>query len=204
MKQLLKGFMLLATTLILASCGGNKADKSSEGEKTTYVYNHENSIMEWTAFKFVRKAPVKGTFTKIAITSISEADNIKTMVESMGFTIPVNSIETQDESRNAKIATFFFGTMQTTDLTGKMVKLNDDGTAELEVTMNEITGIVRGTYSITDDNFAFMATMDISNWNSDEAIKVLNENCKDNHTEDGVTKVWSEVELSFTTKFDKK
>lgn len=204
MKQFIKGMALVAGLVTLVACGGNKSEEVGAEKAQTYTYNHDNSIMEWTAFKFVSKAPVKGTFTKIDVTAISEAADVKSLAESFGFTIPVNSIETQDESRNAKIATFFFGTMQTTELTGRMSKLNDDGTAELEVTMNGITDIVKGTYQIMDANFAFNATMDISKWNSDKAIAVLNENCKDNHTENGVTKVWSEVDLSFTTKFDVK
>lgn len=204
MKQFIKGMALVAGLVTLVACSGNKAAEEVAATEKVYTYNHENSIMEWTAFKFVSKAPVKGTFTKIDVTALSEAADVKSLAESFGFTIPVNSIETQDESRNAKIATFFFGTMQTTELTGRMAKLNDDGTAELEVTMNGITDIVKGTYKITDANFAFHATMDISKWNSDKAIAVLNENCKDNHTENGVTKVWSEVDLSFTTKFDVK
>jgi hypothetical protein len=204
MKQFLKGITFVAGLVVLAACGGKSEASKESTEKKTYSYNHENSIMEWTAFKFVSKAPVKGTFNKIVVSSISEADNVKTLAESFGFTIPVNSIETQDESRNAKIVQFFFGTMQTTELTGRIVQLKEDGSAELEVTMNGITGIVKGTYEIVDANFAFKATMDISKWNSDKAIAVLNENCKENHTENGVTKVWSEVDLSFTTKLNVK
>lgn len=197
MKRFFKSMAVAAGVMVLAACGG-KSEESKEN--VTYSYDHKNSTMEWTAFKFVSKAPVKGTFNKIVISSVTEAKDIKTLAESFGFTIPVNSIETLDESRNAKIIEFFFGVLSTEELTGRIVKLTDDGTAELEVTMNGITDIVTGKYEITDTYFSFKATMDIAKWNTDKAIAVLNENCKENHTENGVTKVWSEVDLSFTTK----
>lgn len=199
MKQFIKCITLIAGIVVLAACGG-KGEQTDEKKDVTYSYSHENSVMEWTAFKFESKAPVKGTFNKITITSVSEAADVKTLAESFGFTIPVSSIETQDESRNAKIIEFFFGTMSTVDLTGHIIKLADDGTAELEVTMNGITDLVKGKYEIADKNFSFKATMDIAKWNTSKAIDVLNAACKENHTENGVTKVWSEVDLSFTTK----
>lgn len=200
MKQFFKSMVVTAGVLFLVACGGKGEQTAEKDKNVTYSYTQENSVMEWTAFKFVSKAPVKGTFKKIIVSSITEAKDIKTLAESFGFTIPVNSIETQDESRNAKIIQFFFGTISTEELTGRIVKLADDGTAELEVTMNNITDIVSGKYEITDNYFSFKATMDIAKWSTDKAIAVLNENCKENHTENGITKVWSEVDLAFTTK----
>lgn len=202
MRKRIKHIAFVAGIVLLAACSGNN-EQTKENE-TSYSYDHNSSTMEWTAFKYESKAPVKGTFGSIFVTSITEANDIKTLVESFGFTIPVNSIETQDESRNAKIIQFFFGTMTTEELKGRMIELNDDGVAQLEVTMNGITEIVTGSYQITDDYFSFKATMDIAKWNTAKAIEVLNENCKENHTENGVTKVWSEVDLSFTTKLVKK
>jgi hypothetical protein len=200
MRQFFKSMAVATGVILLVGCGGKAEQTTETDNNVTYSYAHENSVMEWTAFKFLSKAPVKGTFNNIIVSSISEAKNVKTLAESFGFTIPVNSIETQDESRNAKIVQFFFGTISTEELTGRIVKLADDGTAELEVTMNGITDIVSGKYEITDNYFSFKATMDIAKWNTDKAISVLNENCKENHTENGVTKVWSEVDLAFTTK----
>lgn len=198
MKRILNKMAFLAGIALFSSCSGN-GEQTAE-QNVTYSYDHNNSTMEWTAFKFESKAPVKGSFNTIAITSISEASDVKTLAESFGFTIPVNSIETQDESRNAKIIQFFFGTLSTEELSGRIVKLTDDGVAELEVTMHGITDVVVGSYEINGNFFSFKATMDIAKWNTDNAIAVLNENCKDNHTENGITKVWTEVDLSFTTK----
>lgn len=172
-------------------------------EKASYSYDKSNSVMEFVAYKFESKAPVKGTFGKINITSVSEAETPLALAESMGFTIPVSSIITQDVSRDAKIIEFFFGVMTTTELTGHFTELNEDGTAKLEITMHGITDVIEGTYKLKDTHFSFQATMDLAKWNAAEAIKVLNENCNGNHTENGITKVWNDVDLSFTTDFVK-
>ncbi len=184
---------------MLVACGGNAEKKAEETPKVYYSYDSNSSTMEWTAFKYERKAPVKGTFTTINVQSISKAEDPKTLVESLEFSIPVSSVSTQDVSRDGKIVEFFFKTMATDELKGHIVKLTDDGVAELEVTMNGITDIVTGKYTLEGAHFAFNATMDIAKWSAQKAIDVLNENCKANHTENGVTKVWTEVDLSFTT-----
>lgn len=75
MKKAFGTIAFLAGLLVLTSCGGNKEEK--EVEKVVYTYNHENTTMEWTAFKYESKAPVKGTFTTININGVSGADNVK-------------------------------------------------------------------------------------------------------------------------------
>ncbi|MCO5258825.1 MAG: YceI family protein [Crocinitomicaceae bacterium] len=200
MKKFLRTLPALLGLALLVACSGNK-EQTTDQSTTIYAYDANSSTLEWTAFKYESKAPVKGTFKEISVSSLNNATDVKTLCESLTFSIPVSSIATQDESRDAKIIEFFFGTMSTKELTGKIVKLSEDGTAELEVTMNGITDIVKGDYTLDGLHFDFSATMDIAKWSAQEAIDVLNENCKANHTENGVTKVWTEVDLAFSTDF---
>lgn len=187
--------------LTFTGCSESTSESSSEKEEVIYSYDETSSILEWTAFKFTNKTGVKGTFNEISISGISESNDPKELIESLGFTIPTNSVETNDPDRNLKIATFFFGTISTDELRGKVIKLRDDGKAEIEVQMNGITKKVIGTYSLKDALFAFNATIDVLNWSADPGIQALNAQCVDNHTgTDGVIKLWSEVDLSFTTK----
>lgn len=200
MKRILKSVPLFIGITILVACGGKNEQKATEAtEKVTYSYDGNSSIIEWTSFKYESKAPVKGTFKTLNVTSINDAADVKTLAESFAFSIPVSSIATQDESRDAKIIQFFFKVMSTDDLKGRIVKLTDDGVVELEVTMNGITDIIKGDYKIDGTRFSFTATMDMAKWQAQKAIDTLNENCKANHTENGVTKVWTEVDLSFST-----
>jgi len=200
MKLVKNGLFIALSAVLFSSCGSNSDDQPLENN-TSYRYVHDNSVLEWTAYKFESKAPVKGTFTEIIVSSISESSDPKTLAESLGFTIPVSSIYTTDESRDAKIIEFFFGIMATQELTGHIVQLNEDGTAQMEVTMNGITETIDGQYDLNKGSFSLKATMDLTKWQAQKAIDVLNENCKENHTENGITKMWTEVDISFTTTF---
>jgi len=205
MTTLLKNSLkvVFLTTLLISCVTKTDEDQSKEQHKK-YSYLHDNSVMEWTAFKFESKAPVKGTFADIRVSSLTEADDAKELANSLSFTIPISSISTTDDSRDAKIIEFFFGVMSTQELTGRITNLSEDGKVELEVKMNNITEKINGEYKLNDNLFSINATMDLTKWNAQQAIEVLNENCKENHTENGITKMWDEVNLSFTTKFVQK
>lgn len=52
------------------------------------------------------------------------------MIEKLEFNIPVNSVNSNEASRDKKIDSLFFGAMNNTDmLVGKVVDLKEDGTA---------------------------------------------------------------------------
>lgn len=201
MKKISLLSFLVFGILTFTGCSESTSESSSEKEEVMYSYDETSSILEWTAFKFTNKTGVKGTFNEISINGISASNDPKELIESLGFTIPTSSVETNDPDRNLKIATFFFGTISTEELRGKVIKLRDDGKAEIEVKMNGITKKVVGTYTLKDALFVFNATIDVLNWSADPGIQALNMQCIDNHTgTDGVIKLWSEVDLSFTTK----
>lgn len=202
MKKFVVAAILLVGITSLQSCGGGEAE--TQEEKCTYSYNHENSVLEWTAFKYSNKTGVKGGFNTVNISGVSEADSPKELIESMGFNIPTTTVETNDPGRNAKIAEFFFGTIKTDNLSGRVLKLQDGGKAEVQISMNGITKTVPGTYTLDDVHFSFKATINVMDWDAISGIDALNAQCIENHTgEDGVLKLWSEVDLSFTTKLVK-
>ncbi len=193
---------VLFTGILMSACSGEGEKQSAE--QCTYSYNHENSVLEWTAFKFTNKTGVKGTFNEVNISGISESEDPKKLIESMGFNIPTKTVETNDPDRNGKIAEFFFGTISTENLQGRVLKLHDDGRADLEISMNGMTKPVSGTYTLDDVYFSFKATISVMDWDAVSGIDALNAQCVENHTgTDGVLKLWSEVDLSFTTRLDK-
>lgn len=199
MKKIAGICFVLSGLFILGSCGGSDKTASVE-KKYSYSYNPESSILEFTAFKFTNRTGVKGTFNEINISGLSKSNDKKELVESLGFNIPTNTVETNDPGRNAKIAEFFFAAINTDVIEGKVLKLKDDGGAEVSIKMNGITKTVVGEYVLSDTQFSFHAKIDVANWNGEKGIVSLNEQCVANHTgEDGILKLWSEVELSFTT-----
>src|SRR5574343_362535 len=134
-----------------------------------------------------------------------KTEETKKLLESISFLIETNSVETQNEERNGKIAKLFFGTIGTENIKGKIKSLSDNGKATIEIEMNNIKKDVVGEYTLEDANFSFTATIDVLDWKAGSAITALNTACKDLHTgADGKSKLWSEVNLSFTTTLKKE
>ena len=194
-----------ATVLTFGACSGSSEEKAeAKAPACTYSYDESSTVLEWTAFKFTEKAPVKGTFNVIKIDALSGAEDAKKMIESMSVKIETNSVETQNEERNGKIATYFFQTVATPEITGKIKSLSDNGKATMSLTMNSITKDVVGDYTLDGDTFSFTASIDVANWDATKGIDALNTICKDLHTgADGKSKLWSEVDLSFSTTLKK-
>lgn len=204
MKKLLGICTVLGGLLLLSSCGGSEEQAPKE-MTYSYSYNAESSILEWTAFKFTNRTGVKGTFNEINISGLSNSNDPTELVESLGFNIPTKTVESNDPGRNAKIAEFFFGAINTDIIEGEVLKLKDDGNAEVSIKMNGVTKTVIGEYTLTDTQFSFHTTIDVVDWKADNGITALNKQCVANHTgEDGVLKLWSEVELSFTTVLNRE
>jgi YceI-like domain len=203
MKKLRYSVLFILSATFLTSCGGQEQKEETskdEEEVCFYKYNEGSTVLEWTAFKFNEKAPVKGTFKEINFDGTLESDDAMTVLKSLSFDIPVSSVETQNEERNGKILEHFFGSIATENLTGKMVSLNENGEAIIEISMNNMAKQVKGTYTFVDGRFDFSGTMDVLDWNAGKGIDMLNKICKELHTgTDGVSKLWSTVDLSFST-----
>ncbi len=196
------GAMLL--TGILASCGGStepeKQDKEAE-QTCLYRYVDNNSSINFTAFKFTDKTAVKGSFTAFEIEGLKKSDDPKKLIESLSFSIPVTNASTDNEERDGKIQTSFFQTFKTEKITGKVKSLGENGDASVLIKMNAIEKEVMGKYTLNEGMFNFKATIDLNDWNGQEAIKALNTKCKDLHTgPDGKSMLWSEVEIEFATQ----
>lgn len=206
MKKSLLILSFASLFLSLSSCKGDteeaaKKEVAEEGTACFYSYNSGSTVLEWTAFKFTEKAPVVGTFNEIVIEGMEKSDDPKKMIESLKFTISTISVETQNDERNAKIAKLFFGTIKTNNISGKVKSLSDNGKAVIEIKMNNMKQDVIGDYTLDKGLFSFSSTIDVMNWNAGKGIETLNTECKDLHTgADGKSKLWSEVDLSFTTE----
>lgn len=206
MKKSLVILSFASLFLSLTSCKGD-SDKAVEKETVEqgtacfYTYNSSSTVLEWTAFKFTEKTPVAGTFNEIRVEGMEKSDDPKKMIESLKFTISTISVETQNDDRNAKIAKTFFGTINTEEITGKVKSLGKDGKSTIEIKMNNINRNVVGEYTLEDGKFSFNASIDVLDWKAGNGIEALNTLCKDLHTgTDKISKLWSEVDLSFTTE----
>jgi len=205
----MKKYILISATLLtglLFSCGGNDNETTkSASEKCTYSVVNENSTLEWTAFKFTERKGVTGTFREINIDGLESSEDPKTLIESLSFSIPTSTVETENPERNGKISKQFFGTISTENITGEVKSLGKNGKAVISIKMNGVSKDVTGEYTLNAGTFVFKAAIDVVDWNAGSGIAALNAICKDLHTgTDGVSKLWSEVDLSFTTVLKKE
>jgi hypothetical protein len=210
-KKMMKKYMFtaMALGLLLVGCG-EEADSAKEVQGDTkvmnclYSYNPANSELKWTAYKFLNKTGVGGSFTQINVSGAESTGDAHSLIESLSFVIPISSTETNDAGRNQKIQNFFFGSMASTEeIAGKVVSLGDNGRAILAITMNEITLEVEGDYSLDGARFMYSTEINVDDWNGQMGIKALNDECKDLHTDyengDTESKLWSDVSISFST-----
>ena len=151
-------YILIPAISLLLGCGGNEENLSNEEtvgevvEKCIYTYNHESTVLTWTAFKLSEKIGVSGTFDQVNVTA-NEPDNdaFKVLVGAT-FEIPTTTVNTQDPERDGKLKDSFFGKLDTSmTISGTVVELNTER-ALIEIVMNGKSVQYEG--SVTRENQA--------------------------------------------------
>lgn len=213
MKKYIFSTLFLAMFTIGCSEGETQEKNDEVQEKEVvkncmYSYNAAKTELDWTAYKFLRKAGVGGTFKEMEVIGGDANADAQTLIESLSFSIPISSVETNDESRNKKIQEFFFGNLATPELiSGKVAELKGDSLAVLEITMNEITKNVEGKYTLDDNVFTYATEINVLDWNAKQGLDALNKECEGLHTDvengDTESKLWPDVTISFKTTLDK-
>lgn len=204
-------FGLLATSCGEQDVADNEDVKLEvkEIQNCIYTFSAEKSTLDWTAYKFTRKAGVGGTFTQLQVDGKKKGAVPKDIIESLSFSIPTSTVETNDVSRNKKVDSLFFGGLEETALiTGNVVSLGDNGKATMMIKMNNIENEVVGDYTLEGNKFSFNTEISINDWNAEKQLEALNIACKDLHTdlENGETesKLWPDVTISFSTELTKE
>ncbi len=120
--------------------------------------------------------------------------------------VDVSSINTKDTSRDRKIVTFFFDIMSNTGtIEGKVLSATATG-GVLAMKMNGVEQEVDFTYVVSEENkLELKTTIDVLNFQADEALASLNNACEEKHTGgDGKSVLWSEVAIYITTELGKE
>ena len=214
MRKNTKFLFVAIAGLMMSSCAGeteatDTADADVEKKEICYyTYEAENSEIKFTAYKFLGKTGVGGTFTEINVKGGEQNEDASALIKGLSFEIPIASLNTKDEGRDVKINTFFFKEINTEVISGSVKSLDDkSGKATLAITMNEITKDVEGEYSLEDNKFSFDAEINVLDWEAGNGIDALNKECKDLHTDhasgDKESKLWPDVTISFSTELKK-
>ena len=207
MKNLILLF-IACTFLTFTSCKNEVKEQNEEKTKIeineTFKVNPEKTTVKWTAYKTTGKLPVSGNFKNINIESKEGASQLDAL-NKLKFSIPVNSIFSDNEERDGKLKASFFGAMLNTELLRGSLSFEENKMCFASITMNGVTKKIPLTYSAEANNFTFKGVLNLEDWNALDALESLNKVCFDLHKgEDGISKTWNDVAIEITTTINKQ
>lgn len=205
MKKIILSLLFVSTLSYFTACKSDKKkeDKKEVVKKAAFSLKNAKNSVNWRAYKTTKKVGVKGSFTQINITAGGNGNSIKEAVNNAEFSIPVSSIFSANEERDAKIVTSFFGAMKDTELLSGRFEIKTDSTGYVLIKMNGIIERLPFDYKIKDKQFSLETEMNIANWKALSAIASLNKVCGDLHKgADGVSMTWEEVGLQVSSVFE--
>ncbi|AUP80734.1 YceI family protein [Flavivirga eckloniae] len=198
--------LLIAIFLGITSCKQEKketktdADTPVQVESTEkFVVKPEGTSVKWTAYKTTEKKAVNGEFAVLKFEN-KEGATPQEALNNLSFSIPISSLITKDETRDAKLKEFFFGAMLDTDFLKGTIKYENNA-CTASITMNGVTNDLPLIVKITDGRRVNMAgSMNLKDWNALGALESINKACLDLHKgPDGVSKTWEDVAIEVNT-----
>ncbi len=174
--------------------------KKEAKPKFNYSIDPKTTVVKWTAYKTTDKVPVSGTFKAINIINAKKENSPQEALNTIQFKIPVNSIDSKNADRDAKLVNAFFGTMKDTQFLSGTIKTTEKGKGSVYLTMNGIGKDFPINYVISGQLIEINTSIDLNNWQVKAAIDALNKVCFDKHKgADGISKTWNEVTLNIKT-----
>ena len=197
MKKILNLSLILIIYISIYSCEKEKKQEDKPITEAAYSINATQSTMQWTAYKTTDKLPVKGTFNEINIKNSNSGSTAAASLEGLEFEIPVSSIYSKDSIRDGKLNKFFFAVMENTLSLKGTFSVKDESNGQIAISMNGLTKKLPFTYEMSKDTIVISATMDLNNWQTNNALESLHKACLEMHTgPDGISKTWDEVAIS--------
>jgi polyisoprenoid-binding protein YceI len=216
--------LLAIATLFMTACGSGTESKEVTIEKTaeeaapveksivevcTYSYDPSTTKIMWKSFKTSAKVAVGGIFDTFTVDNTVKSNSESAVFENASFSIVTASVNSGNTERDPKLIKFFFNAMVSTDtITGGIDKISEavdgKGAAIIHITMNGQTHEENATYTLEGTVLTLSATLNMAKWEASHAITTLNTECKDLHTgDDGISKLWEEVDIEITTTLAK-
>ncbi len=161
--------------------------------------------ISWKAFKTPLKIGVGGMFSHVEYTPAKkEGINFAEILTGASVTIDQASVDSGNKGRDAKLVKFFFEQMAGKQITGKIVSVKHDpivrgkpktGILDIELTMNGITRKVPMHYRFDQGRLSAEGTIDLFDFNANNALQALNKACFAKHQ----GKTWNDVTIGFST-----
>lgn len=210
MKNLIPIFLIC---FLITSCNNSENTKDDKlvaeaPYDCMYSLNTEETKFQWTAFKTTAKIGVNGSFDKIQIKNSQTSNNIANVIIETKFSINLNTVNSGNPERDEKLKTYFFGSLENTDIFSGMVEEcegdNKSGNLLVKLNINNIDKQVQMKYSVSDETLKLNGTLDLLDWNANTAVESINNACLDLHKgADGISKTWSDMEISIEVPITK-
>jgi len=194
----------LALTLGLALAPG-----LAVAEKCTYSVDPNGIGVVWTAFKFTEKTAVNGKFNTRVVSGPTTASSPVELAKGLAMEIDATSVETDNPARNATISEFFFGKFKpNAKIQAAVAGVKGDdrqGTIDIKITMNGVARVVPFAYTAAPEGeVVAKGSIDVLDFALKDAHDSLHQACDEKHKgADGVSKTWTEVDLTVSGKFAK-
>ncbi len=172
---------------------------SSARAACTVELDPSTLVVGWKAFKFVSKSGVDGRFTKVSVNGPTTGKSVEDILKKLELVIDTTSVETLNPVRNNTLKEKFFKVLKTAEIRAKVKG------SKLVLQVNGVKREVDA--KIEQDASSGKATLHsqidvLKDFKADKAFESIHEACKVLHTgPDGVSKTWSEVELSAEAVF---
>ena len=200
MKKIITAVFLLTISISISSCKNKQTQK--EAATDTVSIDANKTVINWTAFKTTSKIPVKGQFTKLNITKNNSGKTYSEALNGVEFSIPVNSIFSNNPDRDNKLKTLFFGVMKNAELLSGTIFISDEYSGYVDFSMNGIVEKLPFSYTILKNSLEMKTIMNTDSWQAQAAIESLNKACFELHKgADGVSKTWSDVAIDISVYF---
>ncbi len=185
---------------------GTTTQSCKEAEKTkktgTLSVDKNRTEINWTAYKTTSKVPVSGKFTSLNIKNEIKGNTVKEALNNVEFSIPVSSIFSNNQDRDYKLKSLFFGVMKNTELLSGTMHIVDDFNGYADFSMNDIIEKLPFTYSVEGKTIEIKAVMNTDSWQAQSAIASINNACLELHKgSDGISKTWSDVGIAISVYF---
>ncbi|ANW95251.1 hypothetical protein AXE80_02655 [Wenyingzhuangia fucanilytica] len=192
--------LILLAVATLAACKPSK--KENKTETPSYQLNAETVVVNWTGYKFTNKVGVKGQMQTVNINNNQQGATIDEALNGVEFSIPVSSVFSDNEIRDTKLKTLFFGVMDNTEMLSGTVTKTNNNSGIISLTMNNETHDLPYTLQVQDRTAYLKATINLNTWHAEKALASLHKACELLHTgEDQISKTWDTVDLDVVLNF---
>ncbi len=163
----------------------------------------------WKAYKTTDKAAVGGTFSNATLSATAAAASVPEALKGVSMDIVASSVDSGLEIRNQTLAVEYFAKFTPdTPFTVTVASVdgnNTSGKATLTVNMNGTSRDIVFPYTVSEaGELTATATMEMMDFGLKAAFDSIHKACEALHMgADGISKTWTDVELSVTATIEK-